>query len=220
MVTGKLPPEAAARKSGETVTPLTVYVPEAEPRIEYTIERAMELDYQKRYRTADELIADFTDYARQEKATDLQDTDGTKFVETKGNLFEKLMKAVRETFGSADKTRRQKTQAYIDVLEGLNRGARLVLEPGRQYLIGRQEDMCDLVVSNNSVISRVHCAVKFDSAEGTVTIYDKSSNGVTLGDGRRLCGGSAVLSSDCMAALSEGEVILNIVINKNRGNKG
>lgn len=220
MVTGKLPPEAAARKSGETVTPLTVYVPEAEPRIEYTIERAMELDYQKRYRTADEFIADFTDYARQEKATDLQNTDGTKFVETKGNLFEKLMKAVRETFGSADKTKRQKTQAYIDVLEGLNRGARLVLEPGRQYLIGRQEDMCDLVVSNNSVISRVHCAVKFDSAEGTVTIYDKSSNGVTLGDGRRLCGGSAVLNSDCMAALSEGEVILNIVINKNRGNKG
>ena len=220
MVTGKLPPEAAARKSGETVTPLTVYVPEAEPRIEYTIERAMELDYQKRYRTADEFIADFTDYARQEKATDLQNTDGTKFVETKGNLFEKLMKAVRETFGSADKTKRQKTQAYIDVLEGLNRGARLVLEPSRQYLIGRQEDMCDLVVSNNSVISRVHCAVKFDSAEGTVTIYDKSSNGVTLGDGRRLCGGSAVLNSDCMAALSEGEVILNIVINKNRGNKG
>ena len=221
MVTGKLPPpEAAARKSGETVTPLTVYVPEAEPRIEYTIERAMELDYQKRYRTADEFIADFTDYARQEKATDLQNTDGTKFVETKGNMFEKLMKAVRETFGSADKTKRQKTQAYIDVLEGLNRGARLVLEPGRQYLIGRQEDMCDLVVSNNSVISRVHCAVKFDSAEGTVTIYDKSSNGVTLGDGRRLCGGSAVLNSDCMAALSEGEVILNIVINKNRGNKG
>ena len=74
--------------------------------------------------------------------------------------------------------------------------------------------MCDLVVSNNSVISRVHCAVKFDSAEGTVTIYDKSSNGRSLG------GGSAVLSTDCMAALSEGEVILNIVINKNRGNVG
>ena len=69
-------------------------------------------------------------------------------------------------------------------------------------------------------ISRVHCAVKFDSAEGTVTIYDKSSNGVTLGDGRSLGGGSAVLSTDCMAALSEGEVILNIVINKNRGNVG
>ena len=80
--------------------------------------------------------------------------------------------------------------------------------------------MCDLVVSNNSVISRVHCAVKFDSAEGTVTIYDKSSNGVTLGDGRSLGGGSAVLSTDCMGALSEGEVILNIVINKNRGNVG
>ena len=80
--------------------------------------------------------------------------------------------------------------------------------------------MCDLVVSNNSVISRVHCAVKFDSAEETVTIYDKSSNGVTLGDGRSLGGGSAVLSTDCMAALSEGEVTLNIVINKNRGNVG
>ncbi len=62
--------------------------------------------------------------------------------------------------------------------------------------------MCDLVVSNNSVISRVHCAVKFDSAEGTVTIYDKSSNGVTLGDGQP-GGGSAVLSTGCMAALSE-----------------
>ena len=144
------------------------------------------------------------------------DTDGTKFIETKGNLFDKLKKAVKQTFGSADKTKRQGAQAYIDVIEGMNLGARLV----RQCLIGRQEDMCDLVVSNNSVISRVHCAVKFDSAEGTVTIYDKSSNGVTLGDGRSLGGGSAVLSTDCMAALSEGEVILNIVINKNRGNVG
>ena len=34
--------------------------------------------------TADEFIADFTDYAKQEKATDIQDTDGTKFIETKG----------------------------------------------------------------------------------------------------------------------------------------
>lgn len=151
--------------------------------------------------TADEFIADFTDYAKQEKATDIQDTDGTKFIETKGNLFDKLKKAVKQTFGSADKTKRQGAQAYIDVIEGMNRGARLVLEPGRQYLIGRQEDMCDLVVSNNSVISRVHCAEKFDSAEGTVTIYDKSSNGVTLGDGRSLGGGSTVLSTDCMAAL-------------------
>ena len=220
MVTGKLPPEAAARKSGEEVTPIAVYVPEVEPRIEYTIARAMELDYNKRYRTADEFIADFTDYAVQDNSTDLKNTDGTKFIETKGNLFDKLKKAVKQMFGSADKTKRQGAQAYIDVIEGMNRGARLVLEPGRQYLIGRQEDMCDLVVSNNSVISRVHCAVKFDSAEGTVTIYDKSSNGVTLGDGRSLGGGSAVLSTDCMAALSEGEVILNIVINKNRGNVG
>lgn len=40
MVTGKLPPEAAAWKSGEEVTPIAVYVPEVEPRIEYTIARA------------------------------------------------------------------------------------------------------------------------------------------------------------------------------------
>ena len=166
--------------------------------------------------TTDEFIADFTDYAKQEKATDIQDTDGTKFIETKGNLFDKLKKAVKQTFGSADKTKRQGAQAYI----GVNQGTRLELEPGRQYLIGRQEDMCDLVVSNSSVISRVHCAVKFDSADGTVTIYDKSSNGVMLGDGRDLRGGSAVLNTDCMAALSGGEVILNIVINKNRGNEG
>lgn len=68
----------------------------------------------------------------------------------------------------------------------MNRGARLVLEPGRQYLIGRQEDMCDLVVSNNSVISRVHARRNSTAQEGTVTIYDKSSNGVTLGDGGAL----------------------------------
>ena len=220
MVTGKVPPEAAARKSGETVTPIGVYVPEVEPRIEYTIARAMELEYQKRYRTADEFIADFTDYAVQDNSTDFQDTDGTKFMDARENLLDRLKRAVKEAFGSADKTTRPESRAYIEVIEGMNRGARLVLEPGRQYLIGRQEDMCDLVVSNNSVISRVHCAVRFDSAEGTVTLYDKSSNGVTLGNGRSLCGGSAVLNTDCIAALSGGEVILNIVINKNRGNVG
>ena len=220
MVTGKLPPEAAARKSGETVTPISFFVPEVEPRIEKTIARAMELDYQKRYRTADEFIADFTDYAKQEKATDLQDTDGTQFMETKVNLFDKLKQAVKGKFGIPAATKRLGPQAFVEVIEGVNQGTRLELEPGRQYLIGRQEDMCDLVVSNSSVISRVHCAVKFDSADGTVTIYDKSSNGVMLGDGRDLRGGSAVLNTDCMAALSGGEVILNIVINKNRGNEG
>ena len=74
--------------------------------------------------------------------------------------------------------------------------------------------------SGNEEVAKWAQAQALDDFDGTVTLYDKSSNGVTLGDGRSLGGGSAVLSTDCMAALSEGEVILNIVINKNRGNVG
>lgn len=221
IATGKMPPPAAERRAGAAVTPMSVYVPETEPRVEDTINHAMELDFQKRYKNADEFIADFTDYVRQENVTDLQDTDGgTKSVELKGKLFEKLRRAVKSKLNRGSEQKTPTTEAYVEVIEGLNPGTKIRLEPGRQYLIGRQADICDMVVSNSSVISRVHCAMSFNSDERTVMLYDKSSNGITLGNGRTLRGESISLSGDSMVALSEGEVILNIVIKNGQGENG
>ena len=62
--------------------------------------------------------------------------------------------------------------------------------------------------------------MSFNSDERTVMLYDKSSNGITLGNGRTLRGESISLSGDSMVALSEGEVILNIVIKNGQGENG
>lgn len=213
-VTGRLPPPSQDRKPGTYVTPMALYVPEVEPHVEKAINRAMELDYQKRYKNADEFIADFTDYARQENVTDLHGVeDGAVNGGSRETVFAKLKKAVmtRRVANVGQETTSK--EAYVEIVKGFNVGTRLKLESGRLYLIGRQPDICDLIVSKSNVISRIHCAVRFDADKGAVTICDKSSNGIMLGDGRRLGGASIAVDRSCMAALSEGEVVLSIIIN-------
>ena len=88
------------------------------------------------------------------------------------------------------------------------------LKNGQIIRIGRQHDVCDIVVSDETVISRVHCVVSYDAATSTVVIHDKSTNGVYLENGRGLNGGSVTLKSDEIISLASGEVVFQVVIRR------
>jgi len=221
MVTGQMPPPAMERQGGAKVTPLSELVPETEARVEQAIQKAMELNYHERYQSADEFIADFSDYGQVE--TNLEPGEGggagTVLVEPleeeKETFLTKLKKrllgARKGTTDAGGGHTEKRTTAYVEVLQGKNAGSRLCLSDGRQYLIGRQSDICDLVVSDESVISRVHCTLRFDAGEKYVEVIDKSKNGTTLEDGTILHGESFLIRNDCTLLLSRGEVILQII---------
>jgi serine/threonine protein kinase len=217
IVTGRMPPPATDRKVGEEVVPLAVFEPNVEPYVVHAISRAMELEYTKRYQTIDAFISDFTDYNEREKKTDLNSAEQTVDAEEARGLIRKFGQSLKAKYDAFSSKNAANDNAYVEIVKGLQPGKRLMLEPERMYLIGRQQDMCDMVVSNNSVISRVHCAVKYSKANESVVIFDKSSNGVVLSDGKSLYGGSKGFYKSSTVALANGEVILNIIIKNSRG---
>ena len=87
-------------------------------------------------------------------------------------------------------------------------GKKLFLDNGKHYYIGRNIDMCDLVVSNDTLISRVHCVICYDAKENIINIFDKSSNGIRLDTGESLNGGKAIIQRDSIIYLAGGKVAL------------
>ena len=70
-------------------------------------------------------------------------------------------------------------------ISGELRGSSIIMSDGDEIVIGRDPNMADLVV-NDSKVSRKHCRIKYDGGSGMFYVTDYSSNGTTLGDGRKL----------------------------------
>lgn len=219
MVTGRMPPPAMERQGGAEVTPLSELVPETEACVEKAIQKAMELNYHERCQSADEFIADVMGYgqviADPPERGDGEGSGTTMLDPPEENFLSRLIRKLnigrkRTTNDGNGHTEKQNT-AYVEVRQGKNAGTRLQLSDGRQYLIGRQSGICDLVVSDEQVISRVHCTLRFDAAEKYVEVTDKSRNGTMLENGQILHEESFLIRNDCILLLSRGEVILQII---------
>lgn len=207
MVTGRPMPSAAQRINGAAIPDLNT-VPGMEPAVVATIEKALALDYRQRYQSVDEFISEFSDYA--DNMT--YDADGraipveeNKTIFNAKKLWSKFAQAV-----NIEKT--YPAQAYVQVLVGKVPGVTRSIADGQYVRIGRQMDICDLVVSDAPVISRVHCVAAYDRKTGCITLYDKSSNGVRLENGTELRGGSVQLAGDTTVYLSGGHVVLRFVL--------
>ena len=216
LVTGHMPPAATDRQGGAVVKSMAEYNVQAEEKTERSITKAMELDYRKRYKTADEFIADFSNY--QEPGTTDVVEQSVPSIGGKG-FMDKIKHLLKNhNYLSQTGMKSQKTvEPYVEVLQGENPGTRLYLTPGKQYLIGRQSDMCDMVVSRNIRISRVHCVLYYDAKYRRIMVSDRSSNGTALGDGRKISNSGTYLENDSILVLATGEVILNVVLNKDQG---
>ena len=67
-------------------------------------------------------------------------------------------------------------------------GASIILENGREIVIGRQADAANLVLSSAKV-SKIHCSVSYDSDANQFYITDHSKNGTKLLNGSALLKG-------------------------------
>jgi len=202
MVSGKAVPSAAQRANGAPIPNLNS-VPGIEQSAKAAIEKALALDYRQRYHSTDEFILAFSEYA--DEATDEPSVSVENTVAAVKKWWKKLSDiAGLEKFYPAN--------AYVQVLLGKVPGMTVSLNDAQPCRIGRQPDVCELVVSDAPVISRVHCVACYDRRNGRITLYDKSSNGVRLEDGTELRGGSVELRRDTTVYLSGGHVVLRFVL--------
>lgn len=202
MVTGRSVPSAAQRANGTPIPDLNS-VPGMEAGAKAAIVKALALDYRQRYRSTDEFILAFSDYA--EKRTDEPMFNESNTVLSAKKWWKKLTE-----LASLEKL--NPTCAYVQVLLGKVPGMTLSLNDGQPCRIGRQADICDLVVSDAPIISRVHCVACYDRKNGRISLHDKSSNGVRLEDGTELRGGSVELRRDTTVYLSGGQVVLRFAL--------
>lgn len=73
----------------------------------------------------------------------------------------------------------------ITCVSGEFAGASFPLNPHDTVVIGRDSEVCNIVISAGKV-SRRHCAVSFDAAKGQFAVMDCSTNGTYLENGTRL----------------------------------
>lgn len=215
IVTGKMPPSVMDRRSGAQLQRLGEVVPETEAYVEESICKALELDYKKRYQTVDEFIADFTGYVAGED-TDIKEVPAGNKQSENRRIFEKFRYLLKKNVGrkaqrEAASDCKPEGPPYLEILKGKEPGRKLYIEDGRQYLVGRQKDLCDFIVSEQNTISRVHFTISYDKPNKRVRINDRSSNGITLGDGRELKREGCYLNNDSILVLATGEVVLALV---------
>lgn len=79
-----------------------------------------------------------------------------------------------------------RVRAFVTMLSGSRTGIKQVVPSRKEITIGRQEGECQLVVSGDTNVSRVHCKVGFDEYKQVFYLMDLSSNGTYLANGIRL----------------------------------
>lgn len=79
------------------------------------------------------------------------------------------------------------TGGSISGLSGMYAGQTLPLAAGDEMVIGRDNAMCNLIIDQNAEkMSRRHCGVVFNTAAGSYTVTDYSTNGTFVDGGSRL----------------------------------
>lgn len=77
------------------------------------------------------------------------------------------------------------TSGKIEVLSGMYKGAVIDIQTGDKILVGRDESICSLVISEKA-ISRKHCEITYDTYKKCFYITDYSTNGIFLDNGQKI----------------------------------
>lgn len=77
------------------------------------------------------------------------------------------------------------TSGKIEVLSGMYKGAVIDIQTGDKILVGRDESLCSLVISEKA-ISRKHCEITYDTYKKCFYITDYSTNGIFLDNGQKI----------------------------------
>lgn len=79
----------------------------------------------------------------------------------------------------------QEKRGAIVGLKGFLEGKIKHLESDRKYIVGREDEKCDILVEGKTV-SRIHFEITYNSATKDYTVCDRSKNGTVVDGARKL----------------------------------
>lgn len=159
IISGKMPIDAQFRKRGQRLPSLAELGCAVTLTTSNVIARGMELDINKRYKSFDQLLNEID-------------------IGIKSQI--KPLKPVRSNIQPKSINQR----ACIEVVGGKYKGSSIALSKNQTYTIGRSKEKSDLVISDDTNISRAHCEVRFDGTN--LHVKDISANGTFFEKGVKL----------------------------------
>ncbi len=92
---------------------------------------------------------------------------------------------VRKSAVEEMKDKASEKQGVLAGIKGAYKGVTLYFRPEQKILIGRDDEVADIIV-NLPKVSRLHCVIVFHEKDNTYEIVDFSKNGTYLSGGQRL----------------------------------
>lgn len=174
VISGRRPVDAQFRKRGQRLPTLAELGCEVTQTTSNVIARGMELDINKRYKSFGQLLNDI-DISTKPKQRTLAP-------------LKPLPKKLTSKLQPNPEQKPLNEQASVMVTAGKNKGTAIVLSQNKIYIIGRSNEKADLVVGNDTNISRAHCEVRYDGT--SFHVKDISANGTFFEKGGKLTKGT------------------------------
>ncbi len=176
IVVGKRPPDAPDRLAGEPIQDLKAYG--VSEMIANAIHKGLELDFRKRYSDMRGFVADMKKsytppVQKQAKIEDIP----------MPNVERPHSKKYLEQCASMKLQSEKKKAPYVVLIQRGELKAKWNLPADVSVTIGRSTDKCNIIL-NDKNLSRVHCALRYDSKQNKFYIQDYSRNGTFIATGR------------------------------------
>jgi len=201
-VSGARVPEAPDRLAGTQLQPLSELVPGIDKRLSAVIDKALALNFKKRYQSMDEFENALRKYGPGEAEEVVFEGAGNDAVmenylpgkPPQGNGRLDSGSVVPSSKAGDSVLMRLAKRAvhrlrisgvpYVRVTTGVQRGEKWAIPYNTDIRIGRQTGTNHIVITD-SAISREHCVVRYDQKNGIFFIKDVSSNGTFDEKGKR-----------------------------------
>lgn len=141
-----------------------------------TIERSMALDVDKRYCSVSVFLDAMDGYAKYANGLD---SSLMKYV----NMYR--VSEHRSTINGKSLYSGVE-YPYVEVLSGNSAGKKERIPDYGFILIGKDEDLSDIVIDDSNGVSRRHCMVGFDRFRNRFIVIDRSTNGTFFSNGTRM----------------------------------
>ncbi|MDR3304684.1 MAG: protein kinase [Clostridiales Family XIII bacterium] len=189
--------EAPDRMAGKLIEPLCELVPEVEKKLSGVIDRALSLNYKKRYQSMDEFEKALRKYglgvdeevkevsaggrvqvgASQSEAVHSESENDREPRSKWGGRIKLFAKKAVRKFKTAG-------APYIGIENGDIKGEKWAIPYNADIRIGRLSGVNHIVISDTA-ISREHCVIRYDQKNGIFFLRDVSTNGTFSEAGER-----------------------------------
>lgn len=168
VICGSKLPDSSERKAGAVYTPAWQLVPRMTRQMSAVLDKALHLDYRKRYQTVEQFLWELEQAVRGSEAG-LGSEEGADSGE-QGEEFP-------WQYGEQESREKPSLIPYVAWLENNQEKRIWYLAADTVYRVGRSENCSEIVITGFREISKLHCMLQYDSAENRYLVMDVSTNG-------------------------------------------